>query len=320
MLPAGKYPKYLTHSSRGHIPTVLMQEYPLPTLAESEIYYPENKRLSHYLTTTRESQLFGAALFCIFLADTIEVEHNIVIPAVASLNRMRQRIPAKARQDLFKTATDEAFHAEQSLMFQAELEDFFGLHREFESEGPLFIRRLDRQIFAEPNVADRHLMKVLNGIVTETRISVELGQFAADNSLSDTVRAICLSHATDEGVHASQFKALGIHLWQEEFDEAEKNKAAGIFMQSAIARSLPDIENMISALMMATGRSYSDARRIVLREYNEEILIEDMMYAARPTFHFLSSLGTDSYITVDSVLDKERDRIRKEMYTIRKKY
>ena len=89
-------------------------------------YKPERKRKATIFspataTKSAKKTVFGAAQFCSFLSDTIEVEHFLVIPAISSLRRIPYKIPSQQKLDLFKTATDEGYHAEQSLAYLTEL-------------------------------------------------------------------------------------------------------------------------------------------------------------------------------------------------------
>ena len=113
------YPHYLTYTSKETKPSVLKQEFPLPSLESGEVYYPKNILLASCFSSEKEFQEFGAAQFCSFLGDTIEVEHCLVIPAIVSLRRIPFLIPPQPKQDLYKTATDEGFHAEQANSFLA---------------------------------------------------------------------------------------------------------------------------------------------------------------------------------------------------------
>lgn len=312
------YPRYLSYDQRKLPPSVLLQQYPLPSLDIGEVYYPSNKYLSQYFTTEEEFQRFGALQFCSFLNDTIEVELGLVIPAVHSTLRLPFKIPPKPIQDLIKTATDEGHHAEQSFVFLAALQNHFGITQFSQPESPLFIRRLNHQRSLEEDPMLSNLITVLNGIVTETRISVELGHFAKNHDLSDSIRKICKSHAQDEVVHASQFQVLGHWLW-EDFNERIKSAASQMYMDSSIARSLPDIDNLIASFSNATGRTIEDAARIVLSEYDENLLIDEMLFAAEPTIKFLEKLGIENYLSPKIEIEKERERLYRSLSEYRKK-
>jgi hypothetical protein len=290
----------------------MSQEFPRPTFQPGENYYPPNKRLEPYFSTEEESRKFGAASFSGFLEDTVEVEQWIVIPAVASLRRLPYEIPTQVEQDLFKTVTDEGFHAEQALQFASDLREHFGLAHAEQFRTPLFIRRLEHQRSVEPNPVYQHLITVLNGVVTETRISIELSKFAANKFLAQPVRDVCRTHADDEAVHASQFKALGEWLW-EVFDEETRHAAAGFYNASTIARSLPDVDRLAFFLHQATGRSHAKCREYVYEHYTEDVVLEEMLFAAGPTVAFLRKLGVDKYAPFEVALERERERLRSEL-------
>ncbi len=111
------YPNYLTFSNRNNTPSVLNQAFPLPVPNADKRYFPKNNFLYSKFNSIESEQKFEIAQFYTFLKDTIEVEHFLVIPAIANLKRLNFYIPNKAKEDLYKIATDEGFHAEQSLVY-----------------------------------------------------------------------------------------------------------------------------------------------------------------------------------------------------------
>jgi hypothetical protein len=253
--------------------------------------------------------MFGAACFCGFLEDTVEVEHCLVIPAIASIRRLPFNIPPEAEQDLYKLATDEGFHAEQSQQFLTDLRSHFGLARSEEYRTPLFLRRLEHQRALEPNSLYRDLITVLNGVVTETRISIELSKFAADKTLAEPVRTVCRTHAEDESIHSSQFRALGEWLWGE-FDEATKVAASGFLNASTIARSLQDVERLALFLHQSTDRSHVECRNLIYSVYTADVLVERLSDETQPTVAFLHQLGVDNYLPFSVALEHEKQRLR----------
>jgi len=311
-MPSTSYPRYSTYESAGRTPSLLSQELPRPRVDTGDIYYPPNTLLEPHFSSIDESRRFGAACFCGFLEDTVEVEHCLVIPAIASVRRLPYDIPERAEQDLYRLATDEGFHAEQSQRFLTDLRSQFGLGRPPDRTGPLFLRRLASQRSQEPDASQREIVTVLNGVVTETRISIELGKFAGDSRLAESVRTICRTHADDESIHASQFKALGRWLW-EEFDEGARAAAAKAFTASAIARNLPDVERLSRYFAQATGRTPAESESLVHSLYTEDVQIEELQVSARPTWSFLSDLGVDQYVSFAAALTAERARLHEEM-------
>ena len=307
-----KYPNYQTYNKARRHPSVLDQRYPVPSLSPGEQYYPLNEIIAPHFGTEEEAARFGAAAFCGFLDDTIEVEHCLVIPAIAALRRLPFDVPPEPKQDLFKTATDEGHHAEQSLRYVAALRRHFDFPELGSPEGPLFLRRLAQQHAAEPNPVYRHLITVLNGIVTETRISKELGRFAKNSNLAASVREICHTHAEDEVIHASQFRALGRWLW-DAFDEPTRHKAANFLTDSTIARSVPDLHSISAMVHLSTGRSLRDARQLVYTTYDEDTLLSEMQFAAGPTISFLKELDVGNYSPWEEAVQREWARLREEL-------
>lgn len=306
------FPKYRTYEEIGKRPSALSQEYPKPTFRSDENYYPINKLLEPHFSSQHEIQKFGAAIFCDFLENTIEVEHCLVIPAIASLRRLPYTLPTQAQKDLYKTVTDEGFHAEVALQFAADLRSHFGLQNAGGYRAPLFFRRLEQQRLLEPNPVYRDLITVLNGVVTETRISRELSKFASDAFLAESVRSICRTHAQDEVIHGSQFRALGLWLWGE-FDETTKAAAARFFTASTIARSLPDVEKIAYCFHQSTDRPLTECKLLVYSLYTVDVLIEEMLFAARPTVSFLDEVGVNQYLPFSRALDLEREKLASEL-------
>jgi len=312
-MPAAKeYPPYVTYDVVGRRPSMLLQAYPRPTFNRDENYYPINALLSPHFASEDENRKFGAATFCAFLEDTVEVEHCLVIPAIVAMRRVPYVPPPEVEQDLYKIATDEGYHAEQAFHFLADLRGYFGLTMSDEHRAPLFLRRLDQQRAWEPDPVRRDLITVMNGVVTETRISIELGKFASDSYLGKSVRELCHSHAEDEQIHSSQFRALGRWLW-ESFDADMKAAAAKFMTDSTIARSIPDVARIARLVHQATGRSIRESRRLVYSLYNEEILLKDMLVAAQPTVSFFKHLGVGEYEAFEGALERETQRLAAEL-------
>ncbi len=306
------FPSYHTYQEKGRTPSMLSQRYPRPVFREGEVYYPTNIELESYFSSYNKVTKFGAASFCGFLEDTVEVEHCVVIPSVVSLRRLGFDLPQSFEQDLYKTVTDEGFHAEQALQFAADLRSHFNLERSEHYRMPLFLRRLEAERSLEPNPAYRDLITVLNGVVTETRISVELSKFASYSFLADPVREICRTHAQDETIHGSQFRALGEWLWRG-FDEVTKLAAARFITASTIARSLPDVDRIAFYLHQATGRSLDTSRGLVYSTYTVDVILEEMLIAARPTVAFLKHLGIEDYQPFEKALEGERRRLSEDL-------
>jgi hypothetical protein len=302
--PYPKYPPYLTYEKAHLEPTVLEQEFPIPAFSRNEVFYPPHLKLDKYFENEDQKCKFGAAQFFGFLQDTVEVEHCLVIPAVAAVRRLPYEIPAEAEQHLNETVTDEGFHAEQSSKYLNKLKSYFQLSWSEEQRLPLFLRRLEKQREAASNAFHRDLITVLNGVVTETRISIELSRFANDNRLTDTVRQICRLHAKDEAIHASQFKALCTWLWQV-FDRTTREVSSKFLIDSMVARSMPDFNRLTNFLHQSTGKSSDECAVIITDEFTAESLVEEMQIAAKPTIAFLEQLGVFRLAPLDEAFAKE---------------
>lgn len=303
-----RYPKYQSYESLDIKPTVLYQNFHELEVAENLSFYPQNRVLNHLFTSKKENRIFGASSFCSFLGDTIEVEHNLVIPAISKIRRLPYKIPPKPLLDLYKTATDEGFHAEQSLAFLTSLEEKLNFIKAQSISPPLFLRRLGYEIEQEQNQKYKNLLPVINGIITETRISVELSQFATNKNLLPSVRSICKEHAADEAVHSSQFQALGRWLW-DAFDESEKERVSNLLVKSMISRSLPDLHDIAQNFCTATRRPLQECENIVFKEYNPQKQVNIMLEAAKPTIQYLKKLGITEYLSIEEMVNAEQEKL-----------
>jgi hypothetical protein len=286
----------------------------MPVPNSDKRYFPKNNLIYPILNSIEEERKFEIAQFYIFLKDTIEVEHFLVIPAIASMNRINFHIPNKVKEDLFKIATDEGFHAEQSLTYLNSLVEQFQIKLETGTRTPNFIRKLELQKNNQTYESIRELLPIIFGIVTETRISIELAQFAKNAHLENSVREICFSHSIDEVVHSSQFQALGEWLWSQ-MDNEMKELVSASFMDAIIYRNMPDLDAIIQCLSFATHLSIKEARKSVLQNYNADLVIAEMVQVCRPTLKYLLEKKMVSQSQIDSRLDIERDFLKNNLFT-----
>jgi hypothetical protein len=307
------YPKYLTFNNRTDTPSVLHQNFPLPIPNYHKRYFPKNNLIFSILNSKEVERKFEIAQFYTFLKDTIEVEHFLVIPAIANINRLNFNIPNKAKEDLFKIATDEGFHAEQSLTYLNSLEEQFQIKLEADTLPPKFIQKLELQKHNPTYEPIKELLPIIFGIVTETRISIELGQFAKNTELDNSVREICLSHSIDEVVHSSQFQALGEWLWNQMDDKIKKIVSAS-FIDAIIYRNMPDLDALIQCLSFATNLSIEEARKFVLQSYNGDLVLAEMMEVCNPTLKYLLKNNIVSQAQIDNRLNMERDFLNDNLF------
>ena len=303
------YPKYLTFNNRNKVPSVLNQAFPLPDPNTAKRYFPKNNLLYSYLHSKEHERKFEIAQFFTFLKETIEVEHFLVIPAIANLNRLNFHIPNKAKEDLYKIATDESFHAEQALAYLNSLQQEFQIHLLDEKLSSKFIQKLELQKLNETNKNIKELLPIIFGIVTETRISNELGRFAKNTQLENSVREICLSHALDEVIHSSQFQALGEWLWAQ-MDDKIKQLVSASFIDAIFYRNMPDLDALNLCFAFASNLSIEDSKKIILQSYNEELLISETLEVCKPTIKYLLKNKIVSQTQIDNRIAKEKDFLK----------
>gem|GEM_PF-2430545 len=299
------YPSYITFEHVGKLPTCVDQKFEKNLiLEESKIFYPKIDKLEAYFSSEYESLRFGAAQFCGFLHDTIAVEHSIVIPAIRDLYKLPFHIPVQPIEDLFKLITDEGHHAAQALSFINIIKQHFDLEIcENGDKLPLFLRRLEKQKSELSSDLDKSLFTMIIGIVTETRISKELGQFTNNEYIISAVRENCSSHQHDETIHASQFRALGEWSWSQ-FDDEQKELAAELYAKTTIARSLPDISRIAFYMSQVTSYSRERCDKIVNKIFTPDVIREEMLIAARPTIFFLRKLGVLDFKVAREIFTK----------------
>ncbi len=288
-----RYPKYLRYGNAEKHPSVLDQNFPVigdEPLAGKR-FYPRIRALERYFENEEQSVRFGAAAFCGFLHDTIAVEHNLVIPAIASLQYLPFRIPERPMEDLFLLVADEGHHAAQAVTFLNSIAERFSFeYQETRGALPLFLSRLNDINSKLDSPSHVNVSNVVAGVVTETRVSVELGEFSRNCDLVDQVRDTCRSHQDDEVVHASQFRALGAWMWAAIPDET-RDLVCQLFAKVLIARSLPDVGRMAFFLEQVTSIAKERCREIVRDIYTPELLEAEVLQAAKPTLRYLDAVG-----------------------------
>lgn len=292
------YPEYISFLSVNREPTCTKQEFNIELGFKKEkgkYFYPKEAEIEKLFTSKEQSLRFGAAQFCGFLEDTVHVEHHVVIPAIRDLNLLPISIPEQPHLDLLKLATDEGHHAAQAFAFINAIKNEFDIVTyEKNKPLPLFVRELELVKSTYPSQEDKVLFNMLIGVVTETRISKELGTFIKDSNILTTVRDNCRSHQYDETIHCSQFMALGKYTWKM-FNEEQRRLAASIYAKTTLARSMPDISRTAFYLSQVTGFSQEKCDEIINSIFTPKRLLAEVMLAATSTINFLNKLGVLEY-------------------------
>lgn len=300
-----EYPRYITFPEISRNPTCVSQVFQTELNIEAgKIFYPTLPKLEKYFLSEYQSLRFGAAQFCGFLQDTIHVEHYVVIPAIRDISLLPIKIPQKAHMDLFKLVTDEGHHAAQALVLINAIKDEFNIVvHEKENKIPQFIRELEKHKNNYTDITKRVLFNMLIGVVTETRISRELGAFVHNENIISVVRDNCKSHQADEAIHCSQFMALGKYTW-ERFSEEQREFAAEIYAKTTIARSKPDVSRVAFYLSQATNMAREKCDKIVNSIYTKDFLVEEMLVAISSTLNYLKKLGVLEYKVAQDIFKK----------------
>ncbi|EKD54399.1 MAG: hypothetical protein ACD_60C00087G0011 [uncultured bacterium] len=300
-----EYPKYITFPDINRIPTCVSQEFNNELdLEDGKVFYPKSPKIEKYFLSEYQSLRFGSAQFCGFLQDTVYVEHYVVIPAIRDVSLLPVKIPQKVQIDLFKLVADEGHHAAQALVLVNSIKDRFNIQlNEAGSEIPLFIRELEKHKNSYDDSIKKILFNMLVGIVTETRISKELGSFINNSDIIKSVRDHCKSHQDDETIHCSQFMALGKYTWSV-FNEEQRELAAEIYAKTTIARSVPDVSRISFYLSQTTDINKKECDKIVNSIYTRDFLIEETLIAINSTMNFLKKLGVLDYKAARDIFQK----------------
>src|SRR3990167_9952083 len=300
-----EYPKYITFPDINRMPTCVSQQFHNELdLEDRKVFYPKSPKIEKYFLSEYQSLRLGAAQFCGFLQDTVYVEHYVVIPAIRDVSLLPVKIPQKVQIDLFKIVTDEGHHAAQALVLVNSIKDRFNIElHETGYEIPLFIRELEKHKNSYNDLVKKTLFNMLIGIVTETRISKELGSFINNSDIIKSVREHCKSHQDDETIHCSQFMALGKYTW-DVFNEEQRELAAEIYAKTTLARSTPDVSRISFYLSQTTNINKKECDEIVNSIYTEDFLIEEMLIAINPTISFFKKLGVLDYKVARDIFQK----------------
>lgn len=297
------YPKYIDYSDVNLTPSIHCHDFPVLKREDGKRYYPSDPALEDCFNSAQNKTLFEVACFCSFLNDTIAVEHDVVIPSISALKRINYQIPNEAYESMCRFIADEGHHAVQALHFKSELESSFELPSAGYGEVPMFIRMLNKVRNRISSAALRDEYLVLCGVVTETRISRELGEFSRDISINTSVREVCRIHQSDEAIHASQFKALGKWLWQQ-YDIDKKRWAAEMYSSAVICRNIIDRDQIALNLSIAESIGYQAAIEIVYTHITDKDMHKRMLGSCRSTLKYLKSLGVTTFSEFYRPLEK----------------
>ena len=128
------------------------------------------------------------------------------------------------------------------------------------------------------------------------------------------MREICFSHAVDEVIHSSQFQALGIWLW-EQLDEQTRPLVSTSFIDALFYRNMPDINSIIDCLSFACDISLEDAKNKVSQNYNNEMVIQEMMEVCKPTVKYLLKNNMVSQLQIDDRMILEKTLLTHQFFS-----
>jgi para-aminobenzoate N-oxygenase AurF len=232
-----------------------------------------------------------------YLHFTTELEELAVMPVVAKISRGRVglELPVAMREDAFKIATDEAWHAQFSYDLMRQVVDETGVVCRL-PELPQFVERLDAiRNRLDPDV--RGTESLLFAIVSETLISSILADIPRDDRLPTAVRQLVGDHAEDEGRHHAYFRTFLNYFWHA-LDDSQR-RALGPWIPATILSFLEPDYRAIGYALRETGLAQSDVEHVVAESFPRQRVARDAVRAARWTVRYLAEAG---------VLDDERTR------------
>lgn len=231
---------------------------------------------------------YGAGKYGAFGFDTQHVETALVTPAC---NQVVDLLPitVEHRDIIDCTIAEEGEHYKEALASVHQIERHFDLRiKRSANDIPMFLHRLNTMRKKLP--IDRHaLFNFLCCVVTETRISKELGKHAFDKTLNDWVRRECRKHQKDEDVHHELFCNLA-HLAFKSLPKSDRDFMIDWFPTIIIARSTPDVRRYSWLIEQVLNCTPEDAQELASNVYDIDYIKEETISVTRSTIQLLQDL------------------------------
>jgi hypothetical protein len=264
------------------------------TTTDNELYYPPELLpiVSHPLVLERGERLRHRLLvhqLFQYLHFTTELEDLAVIPITSKISRGRSGLllPEQMREDAYKIATDEAWHAQFSYDLIRQVESATGVTRRL-PDLPAFVGRLDRIRSLLPDGV-RGAEGLMFAVVSETLISSILAELPRDKRLPAAVRELVRDHAEDEGRHHAYFRSLLGYFWPAL--STQQRRQLGPFLPEVIRAFLdPDLRALAGSLRHA-GFPAATAEQVLCESYPAATTNRTVAAAAATTVRYLADVG-----------------------------
>lgn len=237
--------------------------------------------LRHYLLARRALS---------YLDFTEELEASCVVPASFMLARGRPELGfgAEFRLDLYKVATDEAYHAYEACNVRHLLARMAGLNPLEPSRGAACIRLLDQRL-GEASETERPIVATIFTTVSETLITSILMQLPNDETVMPLVRNKVAEHARDEARHHCIFRQVLQALWLG-WTPAEKERYAPYFAEFMHAFLAPSLADYVQWLTEA-GFPMAVAEQITQETFSESEIAEAVRASAQASIKEMNAIG-----------------------------
>lgn len=189
---------------------------------------------------------------------------------------------AKERLALHQVYVDEAYHALFCADFSHQLADITGFRPNYHSQ-PSFMREL---VDLTSGAQVPSIQSLVFVCVSETLITHNLLDVAADESIPDSVNDIMRDHAKDESLHHNLFKRLIVKFYQD--NTANLRDWIHLIPQSIMSFIKPDLECLRLGLMQI-GIGRDEALQILGETYESGAVTNHARHAARDLLQMLQS-------------------------------
>jgi hypothetical protein len=247
---------------------------------------------AHPLVAARGSAAIRAILIgrlYQYLTFTVDLETSTVVPVTTAIAQGRSGldVPAQMRQDAFKIATDEAWHAQFSDDMVEQVAAGTGVTRPA-GPRPAFANRV-AAIRAGTDHGLSALLDLVLAIVSETVISAILSGVPRDHRLPQAVRKTVADHAEDEGRHHAYFRSVLSLLWPM-LTPDQRCQIGPLIPRMIWAFLEPDYQAERTSLVTA-GLTRSQAEQALAESYRPADVSRSVADTARATVRYFREAG-----------------------------
>ncbi len=179
---------------------------------------------------------------------------------------------------------DEGYHALVAAEMLARVDD-----RE-PRERPAFAERLDKLCALHAtDEDDMRRLRLLFTVITETSISANMRDLAANASLAPAVREFVAEHARDEAWHAAVFSALFVSWWPTLGDDTRERY--GRLLPDLVCAYLEPDTRGVAQDLVAVGLAPRDVASVLAEAYPRDAVRASIRRSARPVLSCFRRAG-----------------------------